>query len=46
MYGNLKTTTKPDEIYVHKGIEIYFQDIGKGIIKSYEEKGKFTQIVL
>ncbi|MBD5540649.1 MAG: hypothetical protein HDR00_05560 [Lachnospiraceae bacterium] len=39
LYGNLKTTTKPDEIYVHKGIEIYFQDIGKGIIKSYEEKG-------
>jgi len=41
LYGNLKTTTKPDEIYVHKGIEIYFQDIGKGIIKSYEEKGVF-----
>lgn len=38
-YGRLQATTKPDEIYVHKGIEVYFQDIGKGIIKSYEEKG-------
>lgn len=41
LYSNLQTTTKPDEIYVHNGIEIYFQDIGKGIIKSYEEKGIF-----
>lgn len=32
-------TTKPDEIYIHKAIEVYFQDIGKGIVKSYEEKG-------
>lgn len=39
-YEKLPTTTKPDEVYVHNGIELYFQDIGKGIIKSYEEKGK------
>lgn len=41
LYGNLPTTTKPDEVYMHNGIELYFQDIGKGIIKSYEEKGTF-----
>lgn len=39
-YEKLPTTTKPDEVYVHNGIELYFQDIGKGIIKSYREKGK------
>lgn len=39
-YEKLPTTTKPDEVYVHNGIELYFQDIGKGIIRSYKEKGK------
>ncbi len=39
-YEKLPTTTKPDEVYLHNGIELYFQDIGKGIIKSYREKGK------
>lgn len=37
-YNNYRSTTKPDEIYVHKALEIYFQDVGKGMVKSYEEK--------
>lgn len=39
-YEKLQATTKPDEVYVHNGIELYFQDIGRGIIESYREKGK------
>ena len=37
-YGELNRTTKPAEVYLHKAIEIYFQDIGKGIVRSYKEK--------
>lgn len=37
-YGKLRVRVKPEEVYMHKAIEIYFQDIGKGIVKSYEEK--------
>lgn len=39
IYSKQGPTTKPDEIYIHKAIEIYFQDIGKGIVNSYREKG-------
>lgn len=39
LYSKTGPTTKPDEVYVHKAIEVYFQDVGKGIINSYKEKG-------
>lgn len=38
-YEGQRATTKPCEVYIHKAIEVYFQDIGKGIVKSLEEKG-------
>ena len=38
-YGG-RNRTKPIEVYVHTAIEIYFQDIGKGIVKSQAEKDR------
>lgn len=37
-YNGSRVRTKPEEVYVQKAIEVYFQDIGIGIIASHEKK--------
>lgn len=37
-FKGLRVRTKPEEVYVQKAIEVYFQDIGIGIIASHEKK--------